>query len=65
MAGMLLYGGHMTKALRAFEPILSDPNADPRTTLQALVVAIPALFHPGRCEQAIAAAHRAFELKSN
>jgi ATP/maltotriose-dependent transcriptional regulator MalT len=31
--------------------------------MQALVVATPALFHAGRSEQAIAAAHRAFELE--
>ena len=63
MAALLLYGGHVTKALHALEPVLSDPSADARTTLQALVVATPALFHAGRSEQAIAAAHRAFELE--
>ena len=63
LAGLLLYGGDITQALQALEPVLSDPDADARSALQALVVAIPALFHAGRCEQAITAAHRAFELE--
>src|SRR5579872_6675251 len=63
LAGMLLYGGDIIQALRAVEPVLHDPDAGARSTLQALVVAIPALFHAGRCEQAITAAHRAFELE--
>ena len=63
LASLLLYGGGITQALQALEPVLSDPDADPRSTLQALVVATPALFHAGRSEQAIGAAHRAFELE--
>ena len=51
------------QALQALEPALGNPDADARPALQALVVAIPALFHAGRCEQAIAAAHRGFELE--
>ena len=63
LASLLLYGGGVTQALRALEPVLTDQDADARSTLQALVVATPALFHAGRCEQAITAAHRAFELE--
>jgi len=61
LAGLLLYGGNISQALQALEPVLGDPDADTRSTLQALIVAIPALFHAGRCDQAITAAHRAFE----
>jgi DNA-binding CsgD family transcriptional regulator len=61
LAGLLLYGGNIIQALQALEPVLGDPDADTRSTVQALVVAVPALFHAGRCEQAITAAHRAFE----
>ena len=61
LAGLLLYGGSIIQALQALEPVLGDPDADTRSTVQALVVAVPALFHAGRCEQAITAAHRAFE----
>ena len=63
LAGLLLFGGDITQALQALEPFLRNPDADARSTLQALVVAIPALFHAGRCDQAITAAHRAFELE--
>jgi DNA-binding CsgD family transcriptional regulator len=63
LASLLLYGGGINQALQALQPVLSDPDADPRSTLQALVVATPALFHAGRSEQAIGAAHRAFELE--
>jgi ATP/maltotriose-dependent transcriptional regulator MalT len=61
LAGLLLYGGDISHALQALEPVLGNPTADPRSTVQALVVAVPALFHAGHCEQAITAAHRAFE----
>ena len=61
LAGLLLYGGSISQALQALEPVLGGLDADPRSTVQALVVAIPALFHVGRCEQAITAARRAFE----
>ena len=61
LAGLLLYGGSISQALQALEPVLGDPDADTRSTVQALIVAIPALFHAGRCEQAIIAARRAFE----
>ena len=63
LAGLLLFGGDITQALQALEPTLRNPNADARSALQALVVAIPALLHAGRCEQAITAGHRAFELE--
>jgi DNA-binding CsgD family transcriptional regulator len=63
LAGMLLSGGDVTRARQALESVLGDPGAGARSVLQALVVAIPALFHAGLCEQAIAAAHRAFELE--
>jgi DNA-binding CsgD family transcriptional regulator len=63
LASLLLYGGGITEALQALEPVLNDPVADPRPALQALVVATPALFHAGRSEQAIGAARRAFELE--
>ena len=63
LAGMLLSGGDVTRALQALESVPGNPDADARSALQALVVAIPALFHAGRCEQAITAAHRAFELE--
>ncbi len=63
LAGLLLYGGGVTQALQALNPVLGDPGAEARPALQALVVAIPALLHAGRSEQAIAAAHRAFELE--
>jgi DNA-binding CsgD family transcriptional regulator len=61
LAGLLLNGGSISQALQALEPVLGGLDADPRSTVQALVVAIPALFHAGRCEQAITAARRAFE----
>jgi DNA-binding CsgD family transcriptional regulator/tetratricopeptide (TPR) repeat protein len=63
LSSLLLYGGGINQALRALEPVLADPDAAPRSTLQALVVATPALFHAGRSEQAIEAAQRAFELE--
>jgi DNA-binding CsgD family transcriptional regulator len=63
LSSLLLYGGGINQALRALEPVLANPDAAPRSTLQALVVATPALFHAGRSEQAIEAAHRAFELE--
>ena len=63
LSSLLLYGGGINQALRALEPVLSNPDAAPRSTLQALVVATPALFHAGRSEQAIEAAQRAFELE--
>jgi DNA-binding CsgD family transcriptional regulator len=63
LASLVLYGGGVTEALQALEPILNDADADPRSALQTLVVATPALFHAGRSEQAIGAAQRAFELE--
>jgi ATP/maltotriose-dependent transcriptional regulator MalT len=61
LAGLLLYGGDILRALEALEPVLDDPDADDRSTVQAMAVAVPALFHAGRCEQAISAAARSFE----
>jgi DNA-binding CsgD family transcriptional regulator len=61
LAGLLLYGGDVIQALQALEPVLGDADADDRSTVQAMVVAVPALYHAGRCEQAIAAAARSFE----
>jgi ATP/maltotriose-dependent transcriptional regulator MalT len=61
LAGLLLFGGDVTQALQALEPILGDADADDRSTVQAMVAAVPALYHAGRCEQAITAAARSFE----
>ena len=61
LAGLLLYGGNVSQALQALEPVLGDADADDRSTVQAMVAAVPALYHAGRCEQAIAAAARSFE----
>ena len=61
LAGLLLFGGDVIQALQAVGPVLGDPDADDRATVQAMVVAVPALYHAGRCEQAIAAAARSFE----
>jgi len=61
LAGLLLFGGDVSQALQALEPILGDADADDRSTVQAMVAAVPALYHAGRCEQAITAAARSSE----
>ena len=33
LASFLLYGGGITQALQALQPVLSNPYADPRSTL--------------------------------
>jgi hypothetical protein len=62
VAGFVLYGGCCADALREIADIVDRPGADDRTVLQALVVAVPALFLDGHTDQAIAAAHRGLEL---
>ena len=63
VSGLMNRAAPICSIFQALQPVLSDPDADPRSTMQALVVATPALFHAGRSEQAIEAAHRAFELE--
>jgi DNA-binding CsgD family transcriptional regulator len=61
-AGFVLYGGSCADALREVAGILNRPDRDDRTVVQALLVTCPALFLDGHTDQAIAAAHRGFEL---
>jgi DNA-binding NarL/FixJ family response regulator len=61
-AGLQLYSGNCTDALHAVTTTLSRPDLNDRTTLQALLVATPALFLGGRYEQAIAAGRRGLDL---
>ena len=61
-ASFLLYGGSCADALQQVAGTLERTGAGDRAVLQALLVAVPALFLDGHGDRAIAAAHRGVEL---
>ena len=61
-ASFVLYGGRCADALAQVAGTLERPGASDRAVLQALLVAVPALFLDGHSDRAIAAAHRGVEL---
>ena len=61
-ASFLLYGGSCADALQQVAGTLERTGASDRAVLQALLVAVPALFLDGRGDRAIAAGHRGVEL---
>ena len=61
-SSFVLYGGRCADALAQVASTLERPDASDRAVLQALLVAVPALFLDGHSDQAVAAAHRGVDL---